>query len=103
LNIKKQPDFVLIVIFTPENNGIIQSGILGGTGKVVSPTPKITDVMVYSNKLSGLLGVKKALVRGYISTTNLGTTNIQFYADYAIDVKMGVQIQAKLNTNTDFH
>ena len=90
-------------IFTPENNGIIQSGILGGTGKVVSPTPKITDVMVYSNKLSGLLGVKKALVRGYISTTKLGATNIRFYADYAIDVKMGVQIQAKLNTNTDFH
>lgn len=89
-------------IFTPQNMEIIASGILGGTGKVIAPTRKISDVMFYGSRLANLHNVKKALVRGYIHTTNIGSTIVRFYSDYAIDVKMGVQVQAKLNTSTDF-
>lgn len=93
---------VIDTIFTPANMEIIQSGILGGTGKVVTPTRKTTEVMIYGSRLAGLMGVKKALVRGYVHTTNQGSTNVRFYSDYALDVKMGVQVQSHFNTGTDF-
>jgi len=89
-------------IFTPQNMGIIASGILGGTGKVIAPTRKISDVMYYGSRLANLQNVKKALVRGSVHTSNMGATIVRFYSEYAIDVKMGVQVQAKINTNTDF-
>ncbi len=89
-------------VFTPQNMEIIQSGILGSTGKVIAPTRKISDVMYYGSRLAHLHNVKKALVRGYVHTTNAGSTNVRFYAEYALDVKVGVQVQAKINTKTDF-
>jgi hypothetical protein len=93
---------VIDTVFSPQNMDIIKSGILGSTGKVVSPTRKTSDVMIYGSHLSGMLNVKKALIRGYIHTTNQGSTNVRFYSNYALDVKMGVQVQAKINTGTDF-
>lgn len=93
---------VIDTIFTPQNMEIIASGILGGSGKVIAPTRKISDVMYYGSRLANLQNVKKALVRGYVHTTNIGATIVRFYSDYAIDVKMGVQVQAKINTGTDF-
>jgi len=89
-------------IFTPPNDTIIASGILGGTGKVIAPTRKTSDVIYTNSRLANLHNVKKALVRGYVHTTNKGATIVRFYSEYAIDVKMGVQVQAKINTNTDF-
>ncbi|PIY03775.1 MAG: hypothetical protein COZ21_08345, partial [Bacteroidetes bacterium CG_4_10_14_3_um_filter_31_20] len=81
---------------------IIASGILGGTGKVIIPTLKTSDVIYTNSRLANLHNVKKALVRGYVHTTNTGSKIVRFYSEYAIDVKMGVQVQAKINTNTDF-
>ncbi len=93
---------VIDTIFSPQNMDIVQSGILGSSGKVVAPTRKTSEVMIYGSRLSGMLGVKKALIRGYVHTTNQGSTNVRFYSDYAIDVKMGVQVQTHFNTGTDF-
>lgn len=90
------------IIFPSPNMEIIQSGILGPTGKVTSPTRKISDFIYQGDSLKYMLDVKKVLVRGYVHTTNVGTTNVRFYDEYAIDVKVGVQVQAKFNTGQDF-
>jgi len=93
---------IIDTIFTPENMNIVASGILGSNGKVIAPTRKTSDVIYYGSRLANLQNVKKALVRGYVHTTNVGATIVRFYSDYALDVKMGVQVQAKINTGTDF-
>lgn len=90
-------------VFTPQNMMIVQSGILNSQGKVISPTRKITQVMFTGSRISALTNVKKALVRAYINTTNNGNTIVRFYSTNYIDVKAGVQVQAKFNTQTDFN
>lgn len=89
-------------LFTPQNMEIIQSGIIDNNGKVAQPTRKITQVTYTGTRLAGLLNVKKVLVRGYISSVNQGTTNVRLYSDNYLDVKFGIQVQAKINTQTDF-
>lgn len=89
-------------IYGPQNMEIIASGILGTSGKVIASTKKISEVYFTGTRLVQLLNVKKALVRGYINTTNNGSTNVRFYEEYAIDVKVGVQIQAKFDVEHDF-
>jgi len=92
---------VLDTLFIPQNMQIIESASLGQNGIVSSPTRKITDVKYTGERLSHLLDVKKFLVRGYVKTTNSGSTNVRFYEYYDIDVKVGVQVQAKVNTYED--
>ena len=82
---------------------IIRSGILGQSGKVETPTRKISDFTYQGDSLQYMLDVKKILVRGYVHTTNVGTTNVRFYDEYNIDVKMGVQVQARFQTGQDFN
>ncbi len=90
-------------MFTPQTTEIIQSGIINAQGKVIQPTRKITQVTYTGNRIAGLAPVKKILIRGYINTFNHGTTNVRFYSDNYIDVKLGVQVQGHINTQTDFH
>jgi hypothetical protein len=91
------------VVFPTPTMEIIQSGVLGQSGKVISPTRKISDFTYRGDSLQYLLDVRKILFRGYVHTTNVGTTNVRFYDDYAIDVKVGVQIQTKFQTGHDFN
>jgi hypothetical protein len=93
---------VIDTIFNPQNMEILASGVLGTTGRVVAATRKTSDIMLYGSKIANLLNVRKVLVRGYVHTSNTGTTNVRFYDDYAIDVKVGVQVQAKFDTEHDF-
>jgi hypothetical protein len=90
-------------LFTPQNMEIVQSGVTNAQGKVIQATRKITQVTYTGNRLAGLLHVKKILIRGYINTNNQGTTNVRFYSDDYLDVKLGVQVQAHINTQTDLH
>lgn len=89
-------------LFTPQNTEIIQSGVIDANGKVVQPTRKITQVTYTGNRISGLSNVKKVIVRGTLKTTNNGNTIVRLYSDNYLDVKLGVQVQARINTQTDF-
>ncbi|MCX7863284.1 MAG: hypothetical protein N2449_09860 [Bacteroidales bacterium] len=89
-------------VFTPQNMMILQSGVINSQGKVISPTKKNTQVTYTGNQLAHLTNVKKALLRAYINTTNNGNTNVRFYSNNYIDIKAGIQVQAKINTQTDF-
>ncbi|MGQ9846006.1 MAG: hypothetical protein ACUVQP_00705 [Bacteroidales bacterium] len=86
---------VIDSMFTPQNMEIIQSGVINSNGKVVQPTRKITQVTYTGNRISGLTNVKKVLVRCYLKTTNNGNTIVRLYSDNYLDVKLGVQVQAK--------
>jgi len=89
-------------VFTPQNMLIMQSGILDNNGKVIQPTLKSTQIVYTGSRLANLMNVKKVLVRGYLNTANNGNTIVKFYSYNYLDVKMGVQVQAKINTQTDF-
>lgn len=89
-------------LFTPQNMEIIQSGVINANGKVIQPTRKITQITYTGNRISGLANVKKVFVRGLLKTTNNGNTIVRLYSDNYLDVKLGVQVQARINTQTDF-
>ncbi len=89
-------------VFTSQNMMIVNSGVLNSQGKVIQPTRKITSAIYTGSRLSGLTNVKNALIRAYLTTTNNGSTIVKFYSDNYLDVKMGVQVQARINTQTDF-
>jgi len=89
-------------IFPSPTMEVVRSGVLGQSGKVVSPTRKISDFTYQGDSLGFMLDVRKILVRGYVHTTNVGTTNVRFYDDYAIDVKVGIQVQTKFHFGQDF-
>jgi len=89
-------------VFNPQNMMILHSGVINNQGKVVQPSLKNTQVVYTGTRLSGLTNVKKALIRAYLNTSNQGNTNVRFYSNNYIDVKMGIQVQAKINSQTDF-
>ncbi len=89
-------------LFNPQNMLIMNSGVINNNGKVIQPTLKNSQVVYTGARLAGLINVKKALLRAYISTTNQGNNIVRFYSNNYLDVKMGVQVQAKVNTQIDF-
>ncbi|MFH1005255.1 MAG: hypothetical protein V1781_07160 [Bacteroidota bacterium] len=78
------------------NQLILQSAIVNlSTGIVISPTQKTYDVVFTKTKLENLKRSKHILIKAVANTTNGGNTNVKFYSDYKLDVKLGVQIQIK--------
>lgn len=81
------------------NQLILNSGIVNPTtGMVVSPTQKIYDSYVDNPRLQHLKTAKYMLIRAVASTVNGGITNVKIYANYRIDVKLGVQFKVKVKT-----
>ncbi|NTW33722.1 MAG: hypothetical protein HGB12_14060, partial [Bacteroidetes bacterium] len=76
---------------------LISSGVVGANGKVVTPTTKATSVRIEKNRLDNLVTTKKLFIYAKLNSANNGATTIRIYSDYTIDVKIGVQAQAKVN------
>lgn len=76
---------------------VISSGIVGSPPdyKVISPTHKYVSSLLSKERLAHLSTVKKLLVYCKLATVNNGLDIVKFYSDYNIDVKVGVQAQAK--------
>jgi hypothetical protein len=66
------------------------------SGRVTTPTSKITDIVADRIKLTRISNANKVLVRATGASTNNGVPNVKIYSDYTIEVKIGVQTQ--LNT-----
>jgi len=66
------------------------------SGRVTTPTSKITDIVADRIKLTKISSANKVLVRATGASTNNGVPNVKIYSDYTIEVKIGVQTQ--LNT-----
>lgn len=78
----------------------ITSGPLMKVDQVTGVRTKIRDAVIDKNRIANLKDVKKILVKGVMNTSNNSNVNesIKIYADYILDVRMGVQVQLKANS-----
>jgi hypothetical protein len=60
-------------------------------GKVTQSTKKTTDFMLNKTQIGYLSTVKYIIVRGKANTTNNGIPNVKIYADYKLDLRMGIK------------
>jgi hypothetical protein len=68
------------------------------TGRVTTPTRKITDIILNEQQLQLLPDAKHVIVYG-LSQSIDGTNGqvVKIYDDYIIDLKLGMQVQGKFN------
>jgi len=95
---------VLDSLFHNENEmHLVVSGILDNNYKVVASTHKTTTILYERPRLDLLENTKYVRFRGYIKTKNIEEAQlVKFYADYTINMKLGVQAQASINTS-EYH
>jgi hypothetical protein len=76
---------------------VIASGVVGSPPdyKVIAPTHKYVSSLMDKSRLAHLNDVSKLLVYCKLATVNNGNDIVKFYSDYNVDVKVGVQAQAK--------
>jgi hypothetical protein len=75
---------------------ILKSAIVNpASGKVVAPTEKIYDATLTQARAKKLKTAKYLLVKANATTTSGGNTNVKIYANYKIDLKLGVQAQIR--------
>lgn len=88
-------------LFSPSTTQIINSGVINANGKVIQPTQKVTQVTYTGQRINNLRDAKNILIKGVLITTNNGNRIVKFYSDNYLDVKLGIKVQAKINTQTD--
>lgn len=91
---------VLDSVLAPFQN-ILSSAPIDGNGKAISGIEKTIDQWFDSKKLKNIASAKKIFVRGQMTTSNNGNTNVKIYSDYKLDVKIGAM--AKLKQTISFH
>lgn len=75
---------------------ILKSALVNpSTGKVVAPTEKVYDATLNQARASRLKNAKYLLIRANATTTSGGNTNVKIYANYKIDLKLGIQAQIR--------
>lgn len=80
---------------------VIASGIVGSPPdyKVIAPTHKYVSSLMDKSRLAHLTDVTKLFIFCKLATVSNGADIVKFYSDYNIDVKIGVQAQAKYQVN----
>lgn len=91
---------VIDSVLSPFQN-LLTSAPIDANGKAVGATEKTIDQWFDSKKLKNMATSKKIFVRGQMTTSNNGNTNVKIYSDYKLDVKIGAM--AKLKQNVSFH
>lgn len=87
--------------FTPQTMEIVQSGVLDANGKVSQSTYKRTELYFDKDRIANLQDVKYVFFRGYVYTTNHASQDVRFYADYHIDIRVGLQAQFHFDDTND--
>lgn len=91
---------ILDSVLAPYQN-ILNSAPIDGNGKANGSMEKTIDQWFDSKKLKNIANVNKIFVRGEMTTSNNGNTNVKIYSDYKLDVKIGAMV--KLNQTVSFH
>ena len=86
------------LFYSPTAAQIVHSGVLGSNGRVISPTLHATEIKFDNPRLQKLRPSKKILIKGTLKTTGNGNQNVRFYSDYDLKVKMGLRVQASVNS-----
>ncbi len=76
---------------------VVPAGIAGSDGKTIMPGITQTKVIYPSSRIENLNRVKEIRLEANLSTTHQGTTNVKFYADYDLSIRLSVLIKAKPN------
>ena len=83
-----------------DDNRIIASGILGAGPdyRVIMPYIKRSETTISGERINYMINhdVKKVLLKAVLNTANNHGTDVKFYSDYAIDVKIGVKTHLKI-------
>lgn len=78
---------------------VIRSGTVGSNGRVTTPTETKIDFAVPAEKVAHVFGCKEMVIRASLNTTDGGTTDIKFYSDYHLDLRLSIQVKMRLNPN----
>jgi hypothetical protein len=76
---------------------IITSGIINNEGVVIQPTKEIMDTKVDKAGLTNLFRSSKIIIKADLSTSNDGSSIVQFYDDYRLEVKLGMKASFDLD------
>jgi len=80
---------------------LIDGGTTDASGKVISKTRKITEIVYDRNKINKLQKVSDVIYIGEIRTDDIEDGKlVKFFADDAIDIKMGIHVKG--GTDFDF-
>ncbi len=78
------------------NQLILKSAHLNtSTGLVTSPTENIYDGKMTNNRLMKIIPTKYIIIKSVAETANNGNTNVKIYANYKLDVRLGIQVKFK--------
>lgn len=91
---------VIDSVLSPFQN-ILNSAPVDGNGKAIGAIEKTIDQWFDSKKLKNMANSDQIFVRGKMTTSNNGNTNVKIYSDYKLDVKIGAM--AKLKQTVSFH
>lgn len=89
---------VIDSLFIGSDVSLIQAAPIDGTGRVTESLETITFVDINSERINGIRNqVRNVALLGRFSSTNNGNTPIRLYADYNLDIKIGVKIKPVLD------
>ncbi|MFK7948697.1 MAG: hypothetical protein AB8G11_13985 [Saprospiraceae bacterium] len=81
-------------LFLGSDTRLIQAAAIDGTGRVTESFETITFVDVTSDRVNSIRNqVSNIALLGRFNSTDNGSTPIRLYADYDLDVKIGVKIK----------
>ena len=90
---------ILDSILTTPSSKVIEGATQGPppTYRVVNTTTKYTETTINAAKLLKIKNSSKMLIRAVINTKDYPNTVVRIYSDYILDIKISVQVKAKIN------
>ncbi len=90
-------DFNIIDTLLTSNDQVLQSGQVNAIGRVVTPTQKITDVLIPRDRIDMLYDAAHLIIVAESNTLNGSSGEIiGLYDDNFIELRLGLQVQARL-------
>lgn len=86
-----------------DNTEIIKSGedTSGNDGIIDTPTKKITSVLFNNQRIKNIDNAKYIITNAKFKTFDVeNQTNVKFYLDYALKIKIGLQVEIEGNTGS---
>ena len=82
---------------------IVPSAQVDANYKVIAPTHKHTDIYFDMDRLRKLKDTKYIIFRAYAKTTDFEHRQlVKYYSYYTIDLNLGLQVDATLNSNEHY-
>jgi len=86
---------ILDSLLSGVNNTLIPSAIVDNNGKVITTSKGEEVVEIAGARIDNIRNATQIAINGTISTAEMGTVAVKFYADYGINFKLGVKAKLK--------